>query len=95
MARMVFANFMMTSYKVAMHDKPGKVLVCQSNEHQGVIWCQPGGATLHRCTSFALWGLSMFPVLETPVRVVTCITAGGRKLFARYFSVCSPWPGIK
>jgi hypothetical protein len=37
----------------------------------------------------------MFPVLETLVRVVTCITAGGRKLFSKYFSAGSPWPGNK
>ena len=94
MARMVFANFMMVSYKIAIRDIPGKALVCQSTEHQSVIRCQPGAA-LRRSTSFALRGLSMFPVLETLMRVVTCITAGGRKLFSRYFSVCSPWPGIK
>ena len=94
MARMVFANFMMTSYKIAVHDKPGKTSVCQSNEHQSIIWRQPAAA-LRRSTSFALWSLFMFPVLETLVRVVTCITAGGRKLFSLYFSVCSPWWGIK
>jgi hypothetical protein len=42
MASMVFANFMMTSYKTAIRGKPGKALVCQSNEHQSFIWRQPG-----------------------------------------------------
>lgn len=45
MARMVFANFMMISNKVAIHDKPGKSLVCQSNEHQGFYLALTGGGT--------------------------------------------------
>jgi hypothetical protein len=59
MARMVFANFMMISYKIEIHGKPGKALVCQSNEHQCVIWCQPGAA-LRRSASFALWAYPCF-----------------------------------